>query len=286
MKKFVSPFAGLILGTLMLALPQTSNATSVIAVVCAVQQYPCIGGNILDSGIRTNFVNALPANTFTIMPFAFADAAATFTGSVMATDVAGRWTYLWATGTATDLLGGALNLDVAFQQTNYLTVPGPAAYNDMIIGGCAGGTGANSGAIGQGVVNATGLSVLPGNCSVFNPFVTIGTPVAGNVGLFTTLTAAAQFVFTAGSAAGSSITLPWGDDFPDPNITGDPNSDGFIDPSDSADITNLGLTAAAAAPEPGTMALCGLAFLGLSCLRRRYSIASKTSGSQVGSTVA
>jgi hypothetical protein len=159
-------------------------------------------------------------------------------------------------------------LDVAFQQTNYLTVPGLWGFNDMVIGGCAGGTGANSGAVAQGAVNATGLSILAGNCSVNNPFVRVGTPVGGALGLFTTLTAAAQFVFTAGSAAGSTVTLPWGDDFPDPNILGDPSSLNFIDPSDTTDITNLGLTPGAT-PEPGTMALFGIALAGLGIVSRR-----------------
>ncbi len=75
------------------------------------------------------------------MPFSFADAAVSFSGTTMATDVAGKWIYLWATGTATDILGGALTLDIAFQQTNYLTVPGLWGFNDMVIGGRAGGAG-------------------------------------------------------------------------------------------------------------------------------------------------
>jgi hypothetical protein len=220
-----------------------------------------------------NGIGALGANQFNIMNygFAFAGAGVDFTGSVMATDVAGLWTYLWATGTATDLMGGAQILDVAFQQLNYLTAPGPATYNDLIFGDCAPGTGANSGAIAQGLVNATGLSVISANCSVFNPFVSFGTPVNGTAGLFTSLTAAVQFVFTAGSLGGSTITLPWGVDFPDPNVLGDTNSGGgFIDPSDTADITNLGLQAAPApAPEPGTFALFGLALSGLGVMARR-----------------
>ncbi len=266
MKKLGLRLGILLLGTLLLALPKNANAVSVAAVQCAVQQYPCLPANIIAGGSLDNGINLLPGNTFTIMPYAFGNAAVSFTGSVMATDVSGIWTYLWATGTATDLLGGALTLDVAFQQLNYVTAPGAATYNDMIIGGCAGGTGANSGAIAQGIVNATGLSVIAGNCSNFNPFASVGTPVGGTVGLFTSLTAAAQFVFTPGSLAGSTITLPWGDDFPDPSILGDPNSFGFIDPSDTTDITNLGL---AAAPEPGTMALFGLAIVCLSCIGRR-----------------
>jgi PEP-CTERM motif-containing protein len=272
MRKFPLPFGALFLGALFVAQPQPTHAATVVAALCAVQQYPCLGGNILDSGVRTNFVGGLGANRFTIMPFSFADAAVSFTGTTMATDVAGKWIYLWATGTATDILGGALTLDVAFQQTNYLTVPGLWGFNDMVIGGCAGGTAANSGAVAQGAVNATGLSILTGNCSVNNPFVRAGIPVGGGLGFFTTLTAAAQFVFTAGSAAGSTIALPWGDDFPDPNVLGDPSSLGFIDPSDTSDITSLGLTPGATTPEPGTMVLLGIALAGLGFVNRRRRV--------------
>jgi hypothetical protein len=267
MTKLRLRLASLLLGALFVALPQVSHAVSVSAVQCAVQQYPCLPGNIIASGALSNGINLLPGNTFTRMNYTFGNAAVSFTGSVMATDVAGAWTYLWATGTATDLLGGALTLDVAYQQLNYATIAGGATYNDMIIGGCAGGTGANSGAIAQGVVNATGLSVIVGNCSLFNPFASVGNPVGGTVGAWTSLTAAAEFVFTAGSAAGSTVTLPWGDDFPDPSITGDPNSNGYIDPTDTTDINNLGLQVEN--PEPGTFIMMGGAGLAALLIRRR-----------------
>jgi hypothetical protein len=205
-------------------------------------------------------------NQFSILNYNFGNAAVTYSGTVMGTDIAGRWIYLWGSGTVTDVAGGALTLDVAFQQ-NYLTVAGGAVFNDMIVGGCGGAVGLNSGAIGQGIVNGTGLSVLPGNCSNFNPFVTVGTPVGGVIGNLTTLTGAAQFVFTAGSAAGSTVTLPWGDDFPDPAITfGDPNNPlNLIDPTDDA---GLGLTSAAT-PEPATFTLFGGALCLAGLLRRR-----------------
>jgi hypothetical protein len=213
-------------------------------------------GQVLDSGIRANGVGVLPANTFALLNFAFSDALVSFTGTMLATDVAGQWIYNWGSGTATDILSLPLTLDVSFQQT-YATLAGGATFNDMMVGSCAGGTGANSGAIGQGIVNLTGLSVLTGNC---NAFTQLGTPVSGTIGNLTTLTAAAQFVFTAGSAVGSSITLPWGDDFPDPGIAGD--AQGFIDPSN---IPN-GFTDAA--PEPGTLFLAGGSLCLAGLLRR------------------
>lgn len=236
-----------------------SNAGTVTAVLCAAQTYTCPVGQVLDSGTQSDGVAILPGNTYALMNFAFADALVTFTGTVLATDIAGQWIYDWGSGTATNLLGLPLTLDVSFQES-FVTLAGGATFNDMIVGGCAGGTGANSGAIGQGVVNLTGLSVLTGNCSVANPFALSGTPVSGTISGVTTLTGAAQFEFTAGSGPGSSITLPWGDDFPDPNIPGD--AQGFIDPNNiPAGLTN-------AVPEPGTLFLTG-GFLCLAGLLRR-----------------
>jgi hypothetical protein len=259
-QSFIGSFALIVMvAALLLALPQTSHAAAVTAVLCAVQTYPCPVGQVLDSGIRADGVGVLPGNTYTLLNFAFADAAVTFTGTMLATDVAGQWIYDWGDGTATDLLGLPLILDVSFQQT-YATLAGGATFNDMIAGGCAGGAGANSGAIGQGIVNATGLSVLTGNCSNANPFTVFGTPFSGTIGGLTTLTAAAQFVFTGGSAVGSSITLPWGDDFPDPDIVGD--AQGFIDPG------NIPITFTDAAPEPGTLFLAGGSLCLAGLLRR------------------
>jgi hypothetical protein len=250
----------------MVALPQQSHADVVAAALCAVQQYPCVGANILDSGIRNDGLNLLGANTFDIMNFSFADAAVTFNGTMMATDIAGRWIYLWGSGTATDVLGGALNLDVAFTES-YRTVPGNWTFNDMIVGGCAGGTGPNSGAIAQGVVNATGLSVIGGNCSNFNPFASVGIPVNGNLGGLTRLTGAAQFVFTAGSAPGSTVTLPWGDDFPDPAINfNDPSNP--INDIDPTDDSGLGLQPT---PEPGALPWLAGAIVLLGMARHRAS---------------
>jgi len=259
--------AGLLIpAALMMALPRPSNAGVITAVQCAVQVYPCPGGAIIASGTQTNFVNVIGANQFSILNYNFGNAAVSYSGTVMGTDIAGTWIYLWGSGTVTDKLGGALVLDVAFQQ-NYLTFAGPAVFNDAIVGGCGGGVGANSGAIGQGIVNATGLSVLIGNCSTFNPFVVVGNAVGGAIGNLTTLTGAAQFVFTAGSAAGSTVTLPWGDDFPDPALNfNDPNNPlNLIDPADDA---GLGLTSAAT-PEPATFTLFGGALCLAGLLRRR-----------------
>jgi len=262
-KRFSLPIGLLLLALLMLATPQPGHANIVSAVRCATQTYPCVG--VLDSGIRNDGINVLGPNQFDIRNFFFQDAFVTFSGTMMATDVGGQWVYLWGSGTATDRLGGALVLDVAFTES-YVTVPGIWTFNDMIQGGCGGGWAAGTGAIAQGVVNATGLSVLPGNCTAFNPFVSIGTPVTGTLGLFTTLTGAAQFVFTAGSAAGSTVTLPWGDDFPDPAITFNDlnNPINLIDPSNDS---GLGLNQAT--PEPATLVLMGGALIALGLTRRR-----------------
>lgn len=254
----------LIPAALMVALPQPSHAGVISVALCAVQQYPCIGGNIVDSGTRTNFVNTIGANQFSILNFNFVDAFISFSGTVMGTDVGGQWIYLWGSGTATDRLGGAETLDIAFSQ-NYLTVPGNWTFNDMVVGGCGGGWGANSGAAAQGVVNGFGLSTIGGNCSVFNPFASIGVPANGNIGVLTNMTGLGQFVFTAGSAAGSTITLPWGDDFPDAAI---PESDNPINDIDPSNYSGLGLTPSAT-PEPATFTLFGGALCLAGLLRRR-----------------
>lgn len=258
-KKLSIPLT-LLLAALFIAQPKPAHAVSVAAALCAVQQYPCAAGNTLDFGVRTNFVNALPANTWTQMPYFFGDPFVTFSGSVLAVDLSGKFIYLWATGTATDRLGGALNLDVAFQQTNYATVNGIWGFNDILIGSCAGGVGPGSTAIGQGIVDNTGLSTLTGACN--GPFALAGIPLGGVLAGPTTLTAAAQFAFTAGSAAGSKINLPWGADFPDPTQFGG-DFPTLTQLQNDPNLTQL------STPEPATCAMFGGALCLFALVRRR-----------------
>ncbi len=261
--------AGFLLGSLMLAIPQPSKAATVAAVECAVNVFPCPAAAVIAAGVQSNGVNLLLGNQYTIMPFAFANADVTFTGTMLATDVAGQWIYNWGTGTATDTAlappPGGFFLDIAFTQA-YVTLPGPAVFNDMIVGTCGGGPFANSGAIAQGVVNATGLSVLgPFACGGALPFNQVGVPVPGTVGLVTALTGVAQFFFDSNGALGQSITLPWGDDFPDPAF----NFNDPLNPLNEFTLDNLSLDPALTPiPEPGTFLLLGLG-LGIAGLWRR-----------------
>jgi len=265
-------FAALILGAMVSVTPVTGHAAQVTAVECTVNIFPCPLANIIDAGVRNDGVTVLPANTFDILPFAFANADVTFNGVMMATDIQGGWIYNWGSGTATDVSlappPGGFFLDVAFQQT-YVTVPGGAVFNDMIQGTCNGGPFANTGVVVQGIVNSTGLSVLgPFACGGALPFAGVGIPVGGTVGLFTTLTGVAQFFFDSNGALGQSITLPWGDDFPDPAFDfNDPNN-----PLNEFTPQNVGADAALAnIPEPGSVSLIGGALLlaGLSFRARK-----------------
>ena len=82
-QSFIGSFALIVMvAALLLALPQASHAAAVTAVLCAVQAYPCPVGQVLDSGIRADGVGVLPGNTYTLLNFAFADAAVTFTGPI------------------------------------------------------------------------------------------------------------------------------------------------------------------------------------------------------------
>ncbi|HXB69219.1 MAG TPA: PEP-CTERM sorting domain-containing protein [Candidatus Acidoferrales bacterium] len=81
------------------------------------------------------------------------------------------------------------------------------------------------------------------------------------------MSAAAQFFFAPGVAGAQRITLPWGDDFPDPTLNfNDPNNpQNFITNTDiPPGFTN-------AIPEPGTFTLLGGALSAVVLWRRRRS---------------
>jgi hypothetical protein len=265
-------FAVLFSAALVFLAPQAGQAATVTAVECSVNVWPCPVANVIDVGIRNDGVAVLPGNTFDILPFVFTNADVTFTGTMMATNILGGWIYNWGSGTATDTAvappPGGFFLDVAFQQT-YLTIPGPAVFNDMIQGTCAGGPFANTGVVVQGVVNGTPLSVLgPFACGGALPFLGVGAPVGGPVGLFTTLTGLAQFFFDSNGTIGQSITLPWGNDFPDLAFNfDDPNNPlNFFTPDNfSADPSLVDI------PEPGSLSMIGgaLCFAGLLFRRKK-----------------
>jgi len=92
-------------------------------------------------------------------------------------------------------------------------------------------------------------------------------PFGKRVGSVTTMLAGAQFFFAPGGAFQQTITLPFGDDFPNPSINfNDPNNpDNFIT---NVDIPQ-GFTEQANTPEPSYVVLLVGGMFGLALLRMR-----------------
>jgi len=216
----------------------------------------------------------------------------TFSGAVLLSDInfgGANGIYSWGTGAATaidnngnGLAGGlsglGLYLDIGITQT-YQTVPGSWSFSEINVGTCnaaainnsaAGPPGPGTPATGsvvEGVVNGAGLPLLVAGCG--NPAVpwTLGAGPFGAVGIgtATNLTSYGQFYFNPGGVAGNQIvTLPWGDDFPDPSY------DSGLFPTLSQLQADTSLTNDSI-PEPATGGLIagGLGILALLTRRRR-----------------
>src|SRR5262249_13306606 len=100
---------------------ERAQATTMTATVCAVGVNPCPAGSILDSGIRTNFVGTLLPNRYAVLPFIFADAFTSVTGTVIVGDIAGKYIYLVGYGQASSDI--VTNIDIVINQ-DYVTTPG------------------------------------------------------------------------------------------------------------------------------------------------------------------
>src|SRR5882724_5251843 len=191
MRRFALAFSGIVLTVLVSVQPQQATATTVTATICTVNTFPCPLINTVDSGIRTNGVGILGANRYSLLPFVFADAFATFTGNILVTDSAGVFIYMWGGGVATNLAApaGGFYLDVGIQQT-YLTAAGVGQFSEFNNGNCNAATiGTTSGVAATLGVNGGFLPVLGAgfnNCPAFSQG---AGPAAVAIGNFTTLTA-------------------------------------------------------------------------------------------------
>lgn len=280
MKKLSIPLGTLLLTALFIAQPKPAHAVAVGAVVCTVNVFPCPVANSVDAGVRVAGPAVLPFNSYAILGFTFTDAFMTFTGTVLTVDRrVGNVNaiYSWGTGVATDNFGAGAGgyLDIGISQT-YQTLAGLWGFSEINIGSCnAGGVlnsnvngaigpGSASGSLVEGVVNGAGLPILAASCGGVNPWVLGAGPFAGvNITNSTNLTSYGQFFFNAGANPGlnQAITLPWGDDFPDPNSYGGgfPTLNQLTSDSTMTDVT----------PEPATYALFGGALFLFAMVRRR-----------------
>ena len=256
------------------AQPNQARATTMVATACSIAFNPCPAVDVLDTGVRTNFVGTLGANRWTVLPFTFVDGATSVIGNVVAADAGGKYIYLVGFGAATSTVG-PIDIDIAISQ-NYQTQPGVWTFSGFNVGSCnAAATADGDGVTSLPYVNGSSLGgPVASQCS---PFAQSFGPQVRTVGGVTNLTAAAIFGFNGG-AEPQAITLPWGDDFPDPAL-----SNLIVDSSTTlasfeSALQTDGFQMVSGAPEPATwtLMLLGVALVGgaLRAARRKSALAA------------
>lgn len=252
---WLTPFAG-----------EKAHATTMTATVTCFAG-PC--GN--DAGIRSNGVGILGFNRYAVLPFLFTDLNATLTGTAVVADFRiglSNFIYLYAYGVGTQsVFGGGFLLSSAISQ-NYQTLGGIGSFSAFNIGACnATGILAGDGAVMTPFVNGVAIGGARGNTGC-SPFAQAYGPQARAIGGITNMTATDVMQFNGIAGGGAQITLPWGDDIPDPSFTALNSAiDGDSPSTVIADLQALGLTQQV--PEPMTLALFGSGLVALGAVRRR-----------------
>lgn len=267
-KRILTPF-GLLLGlTLFFGPARQAKALDVAVVICDVSMFSCPENDIV-AGSLFQYIpnNVLGANKYIVQSFS----ADGYTGTFVTADSGGKYIYAWGTGTAVaNAADAGLYLDVSMRQT-YVTQSGKWTFGESLNANCnAAAQGDGSSIAAQGQVQGTNLAVLGslGDCAG-------GNVVAQSTGYQFTLGTRTQMVagvsFQLG-AVGDTITLPFGDDFPDPSIN-------FNDPNNPLNLitdTNIpdGFTPQDNTPEPSTLALLCGGICAMALLRKRFATRS------------
>jgi len=252
---------------------QRAQATTMTANVCV--GFPAADCALqVDSGIRSNGVGTLLFNRYALLPYVFSDASVTLSGTVLVADLklgAANFIYMYAVGVATQsILGNNFYLNAGISQT-YQTIGGVGTFGAFNIGACNATAGlAGDGAVMAPYVNGVGLGGGFGTTACLS-FAQLYPSQARATGIRTNLTAIDAMQFNGILGGGAAITLPWGDDFPDPTATTLNNDIAAGDPLSTilGALNALDPSLTVQVPEPATLALFGSGLIGLAALRRK-----------------